>query len=118
MSLMSMTCPVSSVRTAIRDERASPVIDCNSSPTAETIWSLMVLASVWLTRWAVRHHSKCTPTALTTMDVSTRAEIAVRMPRRMPGGPVLRGRSLTALRDHSSVCFSREAIFGHPDTAL
>ena len=67
------------------EERASVVIDCNSSPTAETIWSLMVLASVWLTWWAVRHHSKCTPTALTTMDVSTRAEMAVRMPRRMQG---------------------------------
>ena len=30
-------------------ERASVVIDCSSSPTAATIWSLMVSASVWLT---------------------------------------------------------------------
>ena len=45
----SNTFSASSVRTAIIDERASVVTDCNSSPTAETIWSLMVLASVWLT---------------------------------------------------------------------
>ena len=45
----SNTFSASSVRTAIIDERASVVTDCSSSPTAETIWSLMVLASVWLT---------------------------------------------------------------------
>ena len=45
----SNTFSASSVRTAIIDDRASVVTDCNSSPTAETIWSLMVLASVWLT---------------------------------------------------------------------
>ena len=73
------------------DERASEVIDCSSSPTADTIWSLMVSARVWLTCWAVRHHSKCTPTALTTIDVSTRAEMALRMPMRMRG-PGSRGR--------------------------
>ena len=37
------------IRTAIIADRASLVTDCSSSPTAETIWSLMVLASVWLT---------------------------------------------------------------------
>ena len=72
-----------SARTAIDAERASVVIDCNWSPTAETIWSLMVSASVWLTWLAVRHHSKCTPTALTAIDVSTRAEMALRTPMRM-----------------------------------
>src|SRR4029078_10611918 len=85
---------------------ASVVIDCNSSPTAETIWSLMVSARVWLTRWAVRHHNKCTPTALTTIDVRTRAEMALRMPMRIE---VLCGLA-TALRDHISVCFTAEAI--------
>jgi hypothetical protein len=59
------------------------VIDCSSSPTADTIWSLMVSARVWLTCWAVRHHNKCTPTALTMMEVRTRAEMALRMPIRM-----------------------------------
>src|SRR6185295_3817354 len=73
----SNTFSASSVRTASMEERASVVTDCNSSPTAETIWSLMVLASVWLTWWAVRHHSKCTPTALTTIDVRTSAEMAL-----------------------------------------
>ena len=45
----SNTFSASSVRTAIIDDRASVVTDCSSSPTAETIWSLMVLAKVWLT---------------------------------------------------------------------
>ena len=45
----SNTFSASSVRTANMDDRASVVTDCSSSPTAETIWSLMVLASVWLT---------------------------------------------------------------------
>ena len=45
----SNTFSASSVRTAIIDDRASVVTDCSSSPTADTIWSLMVLASVWLT---------------------------------------------------------------------
>src|SRR5216683_2958001 len=43
----------------------------------------MVSARVWLTCEAVRHHSKCTPTALTMMDISTRPEIALRIPMRM-----------------------------------
>ena len=43
----------------------------------------MVSASVWLTWLAVRHHSKCTPTALTAIDVSTRAEMALRIPMRI-----------------------------------
>jgi hypothetical protein len=50
----SNTFSASSVRTASIDDRASVVTDCNSSTTAETIWSLMVLARVWLTWWAVR----------------------------------------------------------------
>src|SRR2546421_10033663 len=81
----SNTFSANSVRTAIIDDRASVVIDCSSSPTADTIWSLMVSARVWLTCCAVRHHSKCTPTALTMMDVSTRAEMALRMPMRIRG---------------------------------
>jgi hypothetical protein len=44
---------------------------------------VMVSARVWLTCCAVRHHSKCTPTALTMMDVSTRPEIAPRIPTRI-----------------------------------
>ena len=76
-----------SARTAIDAERASVVIDCNWSATAETIWSLMVSASVWLTWLAVRHHSKCTTIALTTIEVSTRAEMALRIPMRIrPSG--------------------------------
>ena len=43
----------------------------------------MVSASVWLTCEAVRHHSKCTPTALTMIDISTRPEMALRIPMRM-----------------------------------
>jgi hypothetical protein len=78
---------VMSVYSAVSEDRASVVIDCNSSLTAETIWSLMVSARVWLTCWAVRHHNKCTPTALTTIDVRTRAEMALRMPMRI-GGPL------------------------------
>src|SRR5205823_6029831 len=35
--------------------------------------------------WAVRHHNKCTPTALTTIDVRTRPEMALRMPIRIEG---------------------------------
>src|SRR4029079_1313420 len=89
------------------DDRASFVTDCSSSPTADTIWSLMVSARVWLTCWAVRHHNKCTPTALTTMDVSTRAEMALRMPRRIQGSWL--GGLLTAIRNHISVCFTGEA---------
>ena len=45
----SNTFSASSVRTANIDDRASVVTDCSSSPTAETIWSLMVLERVWLT---------------------------------------------------------------------
>ena len=82
-SRASSTFSVSSVRTAVSEDRASVVIDCNSSLTAETIWSLMVLARVWLTLMAVRHHKRCTPTALTTIDVRTRAEMALRMPMRI-----------------------------------
>ena len=106
-SRASNTFSDSSVRTAIIDDRISVVTDCSSSPTADTIWSLMVSARVWLIRWAVRHHNRCTPTALTTIDVSTRAEMALRMPIRMkdPGW-----RFATAIRNDSSVCFTGEAI--------
>src|SRR4029079_19282386 len=92
------------------DDRASFVTDCSSSPTADTIWSLMVSARVWLTCWAVRHHNRCTPTALTTMDVRTRAEMALRMPRRMQVSWFAAWS--TAVRNHSSVCFSGEAVSG------
>ena len=83
------------------------MIDCSSSPTAETIWSLMVSARVWLTFWAVRHHNRCTPTALTTIEVRTRAEMALRMPIRME---ILVGGLVTAIRNDTSVCFAGEAI--------
>src|SRR6266702_3049953 len=98
-SRVSSTCSTRSVRTAVSDDLASVVIDCSSSPTAETIWSLMVSASVWLTCCAVRHHKRCTPTALTMIDVRTRAEMALRMPMRIsPDFQVLAGRC-TALRN-------------------
>jgi len=32
---------------------------------------------------AVRHHNKCTTIALTTIEVSTRAEMALRIPMRI-----------------------------------
>src|SRR3981189_3407219 len=107
LSRGSNTFPSSSVRTAIIDDRASDVIDCSSSPTADTIWSLMVSARVWLTCSAVRHHNRCTPTALTAIDVRTRAEMALRMPMRieMSGLTVL-----LRIRDHTSVCFTMEAM--------
>ena len=107
-SRASNTFPSNKVRTADMDERASEVIDCSSSPTADTIWSLMVSARVWLTCWAVRHHSKCTPTALTTIDVSTRAEMALRMPMRIAGSWF--AGSVTAIRNDTNVCFTGEAI--------
>ena len=47
-SRVSITFWVTHVRTAVSDDRASVVMDCNSSPTAEMIWSLMVAARVWL----------------------------------------------------------------------
>lgn len=106
-SRASNTFSTNSVRTAVSDDRASVVIDCNSSPTADTIWSLMVSARVWLTCCAVRHHNKCTPTALTTMDVRTRAEMALRMPMRMG---VLFQRVRYRNTEHISVCFAGEAI--------
>jgi hypothetical protein len=73
------------VRIAVCAARAWVVMVSSSFPTAATICSLIVAASVWLLVSAVRHHNTWTPTALTMIDARTRPEIARRILMRMSG---------------------------------